>query len=768
MHRTAVVRRVPLRTGDAVTIRGERWRVAAESPFESVSIIDVDGCDATNRGTRTRFILPFERFDAVTSRSSAPRIVTRSRWRRAARATLADAVPHWASLRAAARAHLTILPFQLEPALALTRGDMCRVLIADEVGLGKTVQAGLAIAETIARTPDARVLIVSPAGLRDQWRGELQSRFELSAEILDTEGVARNAAQLVPDVNPWSIHPVAITSIDYVKRPEVMRSLEALTWDVVVFDEAHALAGRSDRAAAAAALARRARAVVLLTATPHSGDDEAFARLCALGDLEDAFPLTVFRRTRSDIGFPHGRRSILLRVRPTEDEAAVHRALEQYVRRLTEESAAGPSGSALVASILMRRACSSAFSLARSLERRKALLLENPATPLDQLTLPFIDEDSDEEPGNELGIPGLRDSSEEGLWLHRLIELARTASFRESKIHKLRRLIQRAREPMLVFTEYRDTLQHLSTALVDFAPLRLHGGLTTRERADVLRQFTAGRTGVLLATDAASEGLNLHHRCRLVVNLELPWTPQRLEQRIGRVDRLGQQRRVHAVQLVAMNTREESMGTRLDERAERIHVAFDSPGSINSALSNDARAEATRLLAAKSLSTTQERSISIDRPFVTFIKTHSGGTSRIWAFRLACVDGGGHVLFETVAGLRDQRDGFRIDKELDRIAAAHHEHVLATTSAAIGSWLDLTTRREEAIVRALRENHARLSAGLLQPGLFDRHAERAAAAQTSRVDEAVAKSRARLTTLHRSRRPGLDEPVVVFGVVFRP
>ena len=93
MHRTADVRRVPLRTGDAVTIRGERWRVAAESPFESVSIINVDGCDATNRGTRTRFILPFERFDVVTSPLPAPRIVTRSRWRRAARATLADAVP---------------------------------------------------------------------------------------------------------------------------------------------------------------------------------------------------------------------------------------------------------------------------------------------------------------------------------------------------------------------------------------------------------------------------------------------------------------------------------------------------------------------------------------------------------------------------------------------------------------------------------------------------------------------------------------------------
>ena len=137
---------------------------------------------------------------------------------------------------------------------------------------------------------------------------------------------------------------------------------------------------------------------------------------------------------------------------------------------------------------------------------------------------------------------------------------------------------------------------------------------------------------------------------------------------------------------------------------------------------------------------------------------------------LVAVDGheGGHVLFETVAGLRDQRYGFRIDEELDRIAAAHHEHILAATSAAIASWLDLTTRREEAVGRALRESHARLSAGLLQFGLFDRHAERAAAAQTSRVDEAFAKSRARLAMLLRSRRLGVDERVVVFGVVFRP
>src|SRR5437870_3690378 len=206
-----------LRAGDAVRIRGERWRIAAQSTFDSVSIVDVDGCDATNRGTRARFIVPFEPIAALRLRTPAPRVVTLARWRRAARTILADAIPHWASLRAAARAHLTILPFQLEPAIAVTRGDTCRVLIADEVGLGKTIQAGLIVAETIVRTPDARVRSVAPAGVREQWQTELQSRFELTAEVLDAEGVARSAAQLVPDVNPWSIHSVAITSIDYIK-----------------------------------------------------------------------------------------------------------------------------------------------------------------------------------------------------------------------------------------------------------------------------------------------------------------------------------------------------------------------------------------------------------------------------------------------------------------------------------------------------------------------------------------------------------------------
>lgn len=138
----------PLCPGDVVRIRGERWRIAWHHPYETASVIEVNGCDTANRGTCARFLLPFEPVERLRA-ETRPRVVRPGRWRRAARAILADATPWWASLRTATRARLTLIPFPLEPALALTRGDGCRFLIADGVGLGKTVQAGLMIAELL-------------------------------------------------------------------------------------------------------------------------------------------------------------------------------------------------------------------------------------------------------------------------------------------------------------------------------------------------------------------------------------------------------------------------------------------------------------------------------------------------------------------------------------------------------------------------------------------------------------------------------------------
>ena len=762
-----------LRPGDAVRIRGERWRVAGESAYDAASIVEVHGCDALNRGARARFILPFEPLESLPPSSAVPRVVGIARWRREACARLAAAVPYWTSLRAAARAQLTIIPFQLEPALAVMRGDGCRFLIADDVGLGKTVQAGLIVAETMTRTADARVLIVAPAGLRDQWRDELQSRFSLRPEVLDAGGIARAGTHLGPDVNPWSVHSIAIASIDYIKRPDVMRSLESLLWDVIVFDEAHTLSGRSDRAAAAAGLAARSRCVVMLTATPHSGDDDAFARLCDLGDLGGEFPLIRFRRTRADVGLPHGRRSIVLRVRPTTAELAMHAALADYTRLMSahSEGTVLAPAAGLVAAILMRRASSSASSLVRSLERRISLLAENTAADREQLALPFVSADDDDEPGAELGIAGLRSADEERRWLDRLLSLARDASHSESKPRVLQRLLRRANQPTLVFTEYRDTLQHLAGVLVDFNPLQLHGGLTNSERRWTLRRFNEIERCLMLATDAASEGLNLQHRCRLVVNLEVPWTPTRLEQRVGRVDRFGQLRRVHAVQLVVRDSGEEAGVDRLADRSGRILAALDVTRAESTAQPSSLRAlaesEGERARCARALSDNRHEGVPAERAVLAF--TRGRGTSHrcVWAFRLPILDADGHLVFETIVGLSDSRGLVTMDDALEQTAALTHQRVLAVLSNNIQPWRLTMEHRETAIADALRLRQARIAASLLQPGLFDRRTERAAAAQAFVVRATVQKSIARLALLDRLRYLREDSRAVVFGIAFR-
>ena len=512
------------------------------------------------------------------------------------------------------------------------------------------MKTGLILAETIIRSADTRALIVAPAGLREQWRDELHSRFHLHAEVLDTQSIARMAAEVVADVNPWSINPIAITSIDFIKRPEVMRSLETLTWDVLVFDEAHALAGRSDRATAAAALGRRARVVVMLTATPHSGDEEAFARLAAIGDIDEAFPLMTFRRARSDVGLQPNRRSTVLRVRPTSDELAMHRALEDYLRRLAGDVSVGAAATSLLTSILLRRACSSAASLARSIERRMALLFAVGKEAAEQLMLPYATGDSDEEPAFELGVAGLSDPREEQRRLQHVATIARTASAHESKVGALQRLLRRFDEPTIVFTEYRDTLEHIAVKLERFVPLTLHGGLTSRERTDVIAQFNGGQTRLLLATDAASEGLNLHRRCRFVVNLEIPWTPVRLEQRVGRVDRIGQARRVHVLNLAAVGTHDEAMKERLWTRGERIAAALEAPAQ-NSALQTDAAAEAARVLGARQLSCESPNSASPTSALLTAVRRPHRYATDIRAFHLTFVDENDRLEFETIAGI---------------------------------------------------------------------------------------------------------------------
>jgi hypothetical protein len=207
--------------------------------------------------------------------------------------------------------------------------------------------------------------------------------------------------------------------------------------------------------------------------------------------------------------------------------------------------------------VLRKRALSSAASLALSVRRRLALLTSPPAPGVEQLRLPWNEDRlGDEAPEDLLGARGLDDEARERACLEEIAGAADEAARVESKLAFLLRFVRRVREPVVIFTEYRDTLAQIASALGgEHHPLLLHGEMLPRERTAVQAAFNRDG-GILLATDAASEGLNLHHTCRLVVHFELPWTPMRLEQRTGRVDRFGQARRVHEILLVAQDTAE--------------------------------------------------------------------------------------------------------------------------------------------------------------------------------------------------------------------
>ena len=471
---------------------------------------------------------------------------------------------------------IRLLPYQLEPALAVLHDGVTRMLIADGVGLGKTIQAGLLLLELSHRHATCRALVITPAGLREQWRDELRARFGLTPILADTVWLRSQSGERPAHVNPWSLPGIHVVSHDLVKRPEVLRPLEDVTWDAVVVDEAHAVTSGTDRRRAIDAIALRSRHVVLLTATPHGGDPAEFDALCRIGRGHgDHDPIVVFRRSRANVGDGEPRKTTVLTVVPSDAERRMHDLLHRYSRRVWQEAAMrGDDRARLVAIVLRKRALSSAASLCVSVERRLALLsAPQPDEPW-QLNLPLAPA-SDEDPLEDdvapamLAAPGLADPRRERRWLGAIADAARLATHDERKMAFLLRLLARLRrsragvethasEPAIVFTEYRDTLarlQHRIAAAGHHGVVVLHGGLSPAERTLAQQDFNR-QGGILLATDAASEGLNLHHRCRVVIHYELPWNPSRLEQRAGRVDRLGQTRRVHELALVAAHTAE--------------------------------------------------------------------------------------------------------------------------------------------------------------------------------------------------------------------
>jgi len=747
--------------GDRVRVRKRTWSVLASRHYEDCAVVTLGALEPSDAGRTQRVIWPFESITRLTIDRSAT-VVSVKAWRARCRAFLASQGSPIA-LRTAQAARMDVLAHQLEPALAIALGRSCRVLIADEVGLGKTIQASLVIAELIGRGAVDRCLVLAPAHLRDQWMDELSGRFALAPTLMDTQRVARCASELSLGTNPWSTVSLAVSSIDYVKRPEILPAVAGCRWDLVVVDEAHVATVGSDREAALGQLCRQAAYVVLVTATPHSGDRRAFLSLCALGRLAPGRDdLLVFRRSRAEVALGSRRRVHRVMVRPTPAEEKVYAALAELTEALATERGTVDGSRWLAVGVLHKRAQSSAYSLEQSIIRRLDTLApaEDEASLLsEQLRLPLMDPTGDLDPADEAPVVGpiLTDQGAEHRLLTQLLLAARQVQGRETKVLRLKRLLRvlNARhEPAIVFTEYRDTLLHLRR-LLDVDCAILHGGLARDARRAALASFLDGAVPMLLATDAAGEGLNLQRSCRVVINLELPWNPMRLEQRIGRVDRIGQRRTVHAFHLIAGATREASM---LDALAVRIASAqadigaADPLGSrvstVSSAeadastlvtvrLRDEARAESQRIATYRTLYARGTRPRAAEpsegRPTLSFARRRNAcrlsisPSEVLLLVQIAFSDAHGQFLAARLTPARTVLNGGK--RHLQECLKILAEWSPRMFDPAVDEWAQRCARehRDFWSARLARERLVVASATTsvpLQPGLFDRRAER--------------------------------------------
>ncbi len=258
--------------GVDVRVRGGQWRLEAAVTHADCLELHLLGGDPPIRRV---LLWPFDR---PVPADEGPRFkwVRLSAWAANLGAAIAATEdPQTPRARVSAAA---ILPYQLAPVVAMS-GGAARVLLADEVGLGKTIQAGWIVADLLAREPSARILIAVPAGLRRQWRAELSQWFDLTAAAVDARWLRGMVAEIPADVSPWAAPGIYLGSVDFLKRVDVAASLDAHVWDLIVVDEAHAAASPTERYAALAAIAARARRVVTITATPFSGDTAGFASI---------------------------------------------------------------------------------------------------------------------------------------------------------------------------------------------------------------------------------------------------------------------------------------------------------------------------------------------------------------------------------------------------------------------------------------------------------------------------------------------------------
>ncbi|WP_396910169.1 helicase-related protein [Mycolicibacterium sp.] len=506
-----------------------------------------------------------------------------------------------------------------------------RFLLADDPGAGKTIMAGLYIKELLLRDDVRQCLIVAPGGLVEQWQDELFFKFGLRFDLLTNQLIDSQV-----NLNVFETNPLLIARMDQLSRNEELQAqLKETEWDLVIVDEAHRMGAhyfggkleKTKRFLLGELLGGITRHLLLMTATPHSGKEEDFQLFLTLLDRDrfegkntkTANTDGIMRRmVKEDLLtfdgkklFPE-RRAETVPYELTALEQDLYEQVTDYVRdgmnRADRVGGKRKNTVGFALTVLQRRLASSPEAIYKSLlrrterlERKKQEILngtytdKEPTIDFDGLDADDYNSEQIEELEEELldaatAAQTVEELDAELLDLAKLTAVARQVrdSGTDRKWTELSRILQDEAlttdangwpRKLIIFTEHRDTLDYLAGRIRSLlgkpnAVQAIHGGVRRKERRTITEEFTKNRDcQILLATDAAGEGLNLQ-AAHLMVNYDLPWNPNRIEQRFGRIHRIGQLEVCRLWNIVASNTREGAVFERLLDKIEEQRKAY--------------------------------------------------------------------------------------------------------------------------------------------------------------------------------------------------
>ncbi|WP_078596328.1 DEAD/DEAH box helicase [Evansella clarkii] len=529
--------------------------------------------------------------------------------------------------RALENENIMPLPHQIEAVYGrMLQVPQIRFLLADDPGAGKTIMAGMLMKELISRFNSQRILILVPPLVLKQWQEELEQKFSINFHIVN-----RTILKEYGRKNPFIKHPFVLTSMYWAIRDDVRPLIQEANYDLIIVDEAHKMAAYTQGTAKKKVfrtklyqlgefILQKASHVLLLTATPHKGDSENFRHLMKLID-EDVFNSSsvnesireksnpfIIRRLKENLKnfdgspiFPK-RTTKTIQFELTEGELDLYESVTNYVSQYFNKAINnGSESTAFAMMLLQRRLSSSLDAIYLSLKRRYARLVSlykqtetERKRYLNKLkrieTEHYLEEGNEyqEEVERKLELStdeiNLKELKKEILVLKGLIKQAEHIKFYEVEkkyqeleetLFGLNGLLQQ-NEKIIIFTESIDTLNYLEEKLLKRVSIvaKIIGGSSMEKRRQQVELFR-NNCQIMLATDAGGESINLQF-CNQMINYDIPWNPNKLEQRMGRIHRIGQMNEVFVFNLVAKNTREGSVMAKLLDKIEQMRTDLGS------------------------------------------------------------------------------------------------------------------------------------------------------------------------------------------------